>query len=71
MFFYGKQKNKLFPVLDIVPVLDGLYSIFVSLTGKMEYINSPDKRIANAERGKSGRRFRPEWNVLKGDRHER
>lgn len=46
----SKRKNTiLFLVVDIALVLAGLYGIFVSLTGGMEYINSPDKRIVNAE----------------------
>ena len=46
----SKRENKIFfLVLDIVLVLAGLYGIFVSLTGGMEYVNSPDKRIINAE----------------------
>lgn len=46
----SKRKNKIFfLVLDIVLVLAGLYGIFVSMTGGMEYVNSPDKRIVNAE----------------------
>ena len=46
----SKRKNTiLFLVFDIAPVLAGLYGIFVSLTGGMEYVNSPDKRIVNAE----------------------
>jgi len=46
----SKRGNKIFfLVLDIVLVLAGLYGIFVSLTGGMEYVNSPDKRIINAE----------------------
>ena len=46
----SKRGNKIFfLVLDIVLVLAGLYGIFVSLTGGMEYVNSPDKRIVNAE----------------------
>lgn len=51
-----KQKTKskkgniiLFVVIDIVLVLVGVYGIFVSSTGGMEYINSPDKRIVNAK----------------------
>ena len=46
----SKRGNKIFfLVLEIVLVLAGLYGIFVSLTGGMEYVNSPDKRIVNAE----------------------
>ncbi len=46
----SKRKNKIiFIILEIVLVLVGLYGIFVSLTGGMEYVNSPDKRIVNAE----------------------
>ncbi len=46
----SKRKNTiLFLVVDIALVLAGLYGIFVSLTGGMEYINSPDKRMVNAE----------------------
>ena len=46
----SKKKNILFFLaLDIALVLAGLYGIFVSLTGGMEYVNSPDKRIINAE----------------------
>ena len=46
----SKRKNTiLFLVVDIALVLAGLYGIFVSLTGGMEYVNSPDKRIINAE----------------------
>ena len=46
----SKRKNKIiFIILEIVLVLAGLYGIFVSLTGGMEYVNSPDKRIINAE----------------------
>ena len=46
----SKRKNKIiFIILEIVLVLAGLYGIFVSLTGGMEYVNSPDKRIVNAE----------------------
>ena len=45
-----ERKNKIiFLILEIVLVLAGLYGIFVSLTGGMEYVNSPDKRIINAE----------------------
>ena len=49
-----KQKSKrnnqiFFLILEIVLVLAGLYGIFVSSTGGMEYVNSPDKRIVNAE----------------------
>ncbi len=49
-----KQKTKskntvLFLIFDIVMVLAGLYGLFVSLTGGMGYINSPDKRTVNAE----------------------
>ena len=46
----SKRKNTiLFLVFDIALILAGLYGIFVSLTGGMEYVNSPDKRIVNAE----------------------
>ena len=46
----SKKKNILyFLALDIALVLAGLYGIFVSLTGGMEYVNSPDKRIVDAE----------------------
>ena len=46
----SKIKNKiLFLVFSIALVLVGFYGIFVSLTGGMEYVNSPDKRIVNAE----------------------
>ena len=46
----AKRKNKIFfLVLSIVLVLAGLYGIFVSLTGGMEYVNSPDKRTVNAD----------------------
>ena len=46
----SKRKNTiLFLAVDIALVLAGLYGIFVSLTGGMEYVNSPDKRIVNAE----------------------
>lgn len=45
-----ERKNKIiFLILEIVLVLAGLYGIFVSSTGGMEYVNSPDKRIVNAE----------------------
>ncbi len=46
----AERKNTiLFLVIDIVAVLAGLYGVFVSLTGGMGYINSPDKRFVDAE----------------------
>ncbi len=44
-----KLKKILFVAFDIIVILVGLYGLFVSLTGGMEYINSPDKRTVNAD----------------------
>lgn len=46
----SKKKNTiLFLIFDIVAVICGLYGAFVSLTGGMGYINSPDIRTVEAD----------------------